>query len=61
MANTFEDFHLYPREVDRLLDALTDYLAELVRAWSRLGNVDALFLTDDWGTQTSAPSGMKVE
>jgi len=53
MANTFEDFHLYPREVERLLDALTDYLAELVRAWGRLGNVDALFLTDDWGTQTS--------
>ncbi len=53
MDRTFEDFYLYPRELNRLLDSLTDYYVELVRAWGQLGGVDGLFLTDDWGTQTS--------
>ena len=53
MNRTFEDFYLYPRELNRLLDSLTDYYVELVRAWGQLGGVDGLFLTDDWGTQTS--------
>ncbi|MEW6756239.1 MAG: uroporphyrinogen decarboxylase family protein, partial [Candidatus Latescibacterota bacterium] len=51
MANTFADFYLYPSQVERLLDALTDYCVALVGAWGRLDGVDALFLTDDWGTQ----------
>jgi uroporphyrinogen decarboxylase len=53
IENTFADFHLYPNEVHRLLDALTDYYVEIVRSWGRLGGVDGLLLTDDWGTQTS--------
>jgi uroporphyrinogen decarboxylase len=52
MENTFADFHVYPGEVERLLDALTDYYVELVAAWGELG-VDGLFLTDDWGTQAT--------
>jgi uroporphyrinogen decarboxylase len=52
MENTFADFHTYPDEVGRLLDALTDYYVELVAAWGELG-VDGLFLTDDWGTQAT--------
>ncbi len=50
MQNTFVDFHTHEREVRRLLDALAEYLLELIRAWGKLG-ADALFLTDDWGTQ----------
>lgn len=53
MQNTFEDFHLYPAEVDRLLGALTDYLVELIRLWGGLDDVDGWFLTDDWGTQAA--------
>jgi uroporphyrinogen decarboxylase len=58
MQQTFEDFYLYPAEVDRLLGALTDYLVEVIRAWGQLGGEgrlrpDAWFLTDDWGTQGS--------
>jgi uroporphyrinogen decarboxylase len=53
MDNTFADFHLYPGEVSRLLDALTDYTVELVRCWGQLDDVDGLLMTDDWGTQTS--------
>ncbi len=53
IENTFADFHLHPNEVHRLLDALTDYYLELIRSWGTLGGVDALFMTDDWGTQTS--------
>ena len=53
MQNTFEDFHLYPAEVDRLLGALTDYLLEIIPLWGKLDGVDGVFLTDDWGTQAS--------
>jgi uroporphyrinogen decarboxylase len=53
IESTFADFHLYPNEVHRLLDALTDYYVELVRGWGQLGGVDALFMTDDWGTQAA--------
>ncbi|MGC8641365.1 MAG: uroporphyrinogen decarboxylase family protein [Isosphaeraceae bacterium] len=53
MGRTFEDFSLAADEVDRLLGALTDYYVELVREWGRLDGVDSVFLTDDWGTQTS--------
>ena len=53
MDRTFEDFYLYPDEVDRLLGALTDYYVELVGEWGRLGDMDAVFVTDDFGTQTS--------
>ena len=53
MQNTFADFHGNPDEVHRLLDVLTDYYVEIVRSWGRLGGVDGVFMTDDWGTQTS--------
>ena len=53
MENALADFYLNPEEARRLLSALTDYFVELVRAWGRLGSVDCLFLTDDWGTQKS--------
>ena len=53
MQNTFQDFHLYPAEVDRLLGALTDYLLEIIRQWGQLDGVDGWFLKDDWGTQAA--------
>lgn len=40
------------RELTRLIEALTWYLVELVDCWAKIG-VDAVFLTDDWGTQRS--------
>lgn len=53
MENAFTDFHLFPDESGRLLDALTDYNVELIRAWGELGGVDAILVTDDLGTQRS--------
>ena len=58
MQQTFEDFLRSPAEVERLLDALTDYLLGIIRAWGQLGDQgslrpDAWLLTDDWGTQAS--------
>jgi uroporphyrinogen decarboxylase len=53
MQNSFEDFHLFPAEVDRLLAALTDYLLEIIRLWGKLNGVDGWFLTEDWGTQAA--------
>ena len=51
METTFEDFYVNPEQVDRLLGVLTDYYVDIIRAWARLENVDAVFMTDDWGTQ----------
>jgi len=51
MENTLEDFYAAPREVERLLDALTEYYLGVIHAWGRLDGVDALFMTDDWGTE----------
>jgi len=53
METTLEGFYETPRETERLLDALSDYHVEMIRAWGRLPAVDALFLGDDWGTQTA--------
>jgi len=52
MQNTFSDFCTNEEEVRRLLDVLAEYLFTLTSAWGKLG-VDAIFYTDDWGTQTS--------
>ena len=52
MENLFMDFYTNEREVDRLAEAVADYQMEVIRGWGRTG-VDAVFLTDDWGTQTS--------
>ena len=52
MANVFMDFYTNEAEVRRLLDALCGYLLGMVRGWARVG-ADAVFMTDDWGTQLS--------
>jgi len=53
MENVFEDFYANPEALDRLLGVLTDYYLDIIRAWARWENVDAIFVTDDWGTQQS--------
>jgi len=50
MENVFADFYTNEPQVRRLLDALSDYVLELIRQWGELG-ADAIFLTDDWGSQ----------
>ncbi len=52
MESLFMDFCTNEREVHRLGEALTDYLLQLIPRWAEIG-ADALFFTDDWGTQTS--------
>lgn len=52
MENVFTDFYEYEPEVRRLLDAISSYLLELLRYWGEIV-ADAVFLTDDWGSQTS--------
>ncbi len=53
MEKTLEDLYASPRETGRLLDALTEYYLGIIQAWARLPNVDAVYLTDDWGTQSA--------
>lgn len=51
MENVLADFYTNETELCRLCEALADYLIELVREWGKT-NVSALYLTDDWGSQT---------
>ncbi len=53
MEAAFEDLLIGGRESTRLLDALVEYQVALVERWGSLEGVDALFLTDDWGSQQS--------
>lgn len=52
MENALADLYTNEREVDHLLEALTEYLIELIRNWGET-SVSAIFPTDDWGSQTS--------
>lgn len=52
MENVFIDFYQHEDQVRRLLDAISRYLIELVRSWAEI-KADALFFTDDWGSQTA--------
>lgn len=51
MENVFTDFYMNPSETGRLLDCIETYTVAMVRRWAVLG-ADAVFFTDDWGTQT---------
>jgi len=52
MQNAFTDFYTHEGPLRRLLEALADYALQLIRRWGEMG-VDAIFLTDDWGSQTA--------
>ncbi len=52
MDAIFVDLYSNRDEVERLLDALEAYLVPLIRWWAKLGAA-GVFLTDDWGSQTS--------
>ena len=53
MGAALEDIALQPPEMDRLLDVLVDHQVGLVHQWADLGGVDAVMLTDDFGSQRS--------
>jgi len=53
MERTLEDFYAAPDQLGRLLDALTNYYLGIIQAWAELPGVDAIFWTDDWGTELS--------
>ncbi|MCL5102880.1 MAG: hypothetical protein M1133_02025 [Armatimonadetes bacterium] len=51
MQNLFMDFHTNEADVRKLMDAICDYLCELIRYWAEIG-ADCFFYGDDWGMQT---------
>lgn len=53
MGAALEDIALQPPEMDQLLDVLVDHQVGLVHQWADLGGVDAVMLTDDFGSQRS--------
>lgn len=52
MQEVLMDLYTNEAEVQRLLERLTEYHLELIRAWGQIG-ADGLFLGDDWGSQRS--------
>lgn len=50
--NFYMDLAYDTAEVRKLIEMVTDFYREEVQAWSRT-NVDAVFLMDDWGSNTS--------
>lgn len=52
MENALTDFYLYPEEVHRLFSRLTDYYMRIMERAREEAGVDAIFTTDDIGTQT---------
>lgn len=52
MENALMDFHLYPEEVHRLFRRLTDYYMRLLERIREELGADAVFVTDDIGTQS---------
>lgn len=52
MENALTDYYLYPEETHRLFRAFTDYLKGLATRSRKVLKADAIFITDDLGTQT---------
>jgi len=50
MENLLCDLYLHKREVEILGERLLEYYIEIMKKFSQLG-VDAIFTTEDWGTQ----------
>ncbi len=61
-STTMEDFYLEPQRVHQALDMITEFklrqCEELHRRFA--GRVDALFMTDDWGTQQGTFVGQNI-
>lgn len=53
MENSLTDFYEYPEEVHRLFQKLTDYYMRIIERVKEEADADAIFVTDDIGTQTS--------
>ena len=51
--------YLQPRELEVLLDRLTDLIIAIIEQWGRLGGVNGFMTWDDWGLQTGLQ--MKIE
>jgi hypothetical protein len=51
--------YLQPRELEVLLDRLTDLIVAIIEQWGRLGGVNGFMTWDDWGLQTGLQ--MKIE
>lgn len=50
IENGLMDLYTETENMQKLIDALTEYAVKLVRMWATTG-VDALLFLDDWGTQ----------
>ncbi len=53
MENSLTDFYEYPEEVHRLFQRLADYYMRIIERVKEETDADAVFVTDDIGTQTS--------
>jgi len=52
MTNALTDYYLYPDQTHRLFRALTDFYLRIIERARDESNADAIYVTDDLGTQT---------
>lgn len=53
MENALTDFYLYPAQVHRLFERLTDFYMRVMERMKKELGVDGFFVSDDIGTQTA--------
>lgn len=60
MENALTDFYLYPDEVHRLFEKLTEFYMRIMERAKEEWDVDGFFVSDDIGTQTSPFFSMEI-
>lgn len=60
MENALTDFYLYPDEVHRLFEKLTDFYMRCMERAKEAWDVDGFFVSDDIGTQTGPFFSMEI-
>jgi hypothetical protein len=60
MENLLMDFHLHPRQVHQLLDAIVDFNCEIIRRSSKEHRVHGVWVTEDIGGQNGPMFGLDI-
>lgn len=60
MENALTDFYLYPDEIHRLFQKLTDFYMRMMERACEKNHVDGFFVSDDLGTQQSTFFSLEI-
>lgn len=60
MENALTDFYLYPDEIHKLFQMLTDFYMRMMERACEVNQVDGFFVSDDLGTQQSTFFSLEI-